>query len=117
MEKQVFRLEEISTPSCFTYPFIPQGFRTARQSRFIARREGQAFPVYQSVMNQYAGKLSSMGMASLGQAHIGWVCSFHRRLSRRSSRQICSYSQKDHTFFSGGTEGRVGRVESLIACD
>ena len=40
MEKQVFRLEEISTPSCFTYPFIPQGFRTARQSRFIARREG-----------------------------------------------------------------------------
>ena len=38
MEKQVFRLEE--TPSCFTYPFIPQGFRTARQSRFIARKEG-----------------------------------------------------------------------------
>lgn len=40
MQKQVFRLEEISTPSSFTYPRIPQGFRTARQSRFIALREG-----------------------------------------------------------------------------
>lgn len=39
MEKKVFWLEEISTPSCSAYPFTPQGFRTARQSRFIARRE------------------------------------------------------------------------------
>lgn len=56
-----------------------------------------------------------MGMASLGQAHIGWVCSFHRRLSRRSSRQICSYSQKDHTFiFQVAQKGELAGLKARL---
>lgn len=67
-------------------------------------------------MNQYAGKVSSMGMTSIGQAHIGWVCYFHRRLSRRSSRWICSSSQKYHILFFGqvAQKGELAELKAWL---